>query len=233
MPDPLAPGRLLEDDVLAVTVGADAVLRDELLNWELFADLVDAKALATSWQNEYNHRRPRSAPRYQTPAAFSASCGSVADAAAVGSSASEPPASTPSEGTTRGAAGFGSPWTDSHKGWCMNRGQLNRTFLISAAHHEAPRDRRLARHVTASCLMGRPCGPSRIGADRRLRSPLTDQETRSESRPYTLSQREISVSFTRSFWLALLRSSAIAVLPLYGPAFARIGEDPSFLCLRA
>jgi putative transposase len=35
-------------------------LRDELLDAELFADLAEAKALAASWKNDYNHRRPHS-----------------------------------------------------------------------------------------------------------------------------------------------------------------------------
>jgi transposase InsO family protein len=58
-------------------------LRDELLNAELFADLRQAKALATSWQNEYNHRRPHSSLGYLTPAAFAAKCAPSADKAAV------------------------------------------------------------------------------------------------------------------------------------------------------
>ena len=45
-------------------------LRDELLNAELFADVREAKALAASWQNEYNHRRPHSSLGYVPPAAF-------------------------------------------------------------------------------------------------------------------------------------------------------------------
>lgn len=49
-------------------------LRDELLNTESFADLVEAKALGAAWQNEYNHRRPHSSLGYQTPAAFAARC---------------------------------------------------------------------------------------------------------------------------------------------------------------
>lgn len=48
-------------------------LRDELLNAELFADVPHAKAHADRWRNEYNHRRPHSSLKYQTPAAFAAS----------------------------------------------------------------------------------------------------------------------------------------------------------------
>ena len=47
-------------------------LRDELLNAELFAGLADAKALAASWRNDYNHRRPHSSLGYATPAAYAA-----------------------------------------------------------------------------------------------------------------------------------------------------------------
>lgn len=49
-------------------------LRDELLNTEDFADLREAKALAASWQNDYNHRRPHSSLGYQTPAAYATTC---------------------------------------------------------------------------------------------------------------------------------------------------------------
>ena len=50
-------------------------LRDELLNAEEFANLVEAKALAATWQSDYNHHRPHSSLSYQTPAAFAAACG--------------------------------------------------------------------------------------------------------------------------------------------------------------
>jgi transposase InsO family protein len=47
-------------------------LRDELLDAELFADLREARALASSWKNDYNHRRPHSSLGYQTPAEYAA-----------------------------------------------------------------------------------------------------------------------------------------------------------------
>jgi len=68
-------------------------LRDELLDRELFADVREAKSMAARWQNDYNHRRPHSALKYLTPAAFAAS---------LGGSAPKPPA-------------FPSPESEGHK----------------------------------------------------------------------------------------------------------------------
>jgi len=48
-------------------------LRDELLNAEIFDSLRDAKSLAATWKNEYNHRRPHSSLGYRTPATYAAS----------------------------------------------------------------------------------------------------------------------------------------------------------------
>jgi len=36
-------------------------LRDELLNWEIFTTLAEAKILIEQWMKEYNHIRPHSA----------------------------------------------------------------------------------------------------------------------------------------------------------------------------
>lgn len=47
-------------------------LRDELLNAEVFTDVRDARALASSWKNEYNHHRPHSSLGYVPPATFAA-----------------------------------------------------------------------------------------------------------------------------------------------------------------
>lgn len=48
-------------------------LRDELLNCELFVDLLEAKAMARHHKTEYNYRRPHSSLDDLTPAEFAAS----------------------------------------------------------------------------------------------------------------------------------------------------------------
>jgi putative transposase len=65
--------------------------RDELLNREQFATVLEARVLTEDYKLEYNHRRPHSALDYQTPAAFAASCRND-----LGGSAPKPPASFPS-----------------------------------------------------------------------------------------------------------------------------------------
>jgi len=45
-------------------------LRDELLNAEIFEDLLDAKSLASHWRDEYNHRRPHSSLGYAPPSVY-------------------------------------------------------------------------------------------------------------------------------------------------------------------
>jgi transposase InsO family protein len=47
-------------------------VRDELLNAEVFASLLEARVLSTNWRLEYNHRRPHSSLKGLTPAAFAA-----------------------------------------------------------------------------------------------------------------------------------------------------------------
>lgn len=49
-------------------------LRDELLEREEFASLLEARVVSRAWQAEYNTVRPHSALGYQTPAAFAAAC---------------------------------------------------------------------------------------------------------------------------------------------------------------
>jgi len=43
-------------------------LRDELLNWEIFTTLEEAKVLIEQWRREYNQIRPHSALGYRPPA---------------------------------------------------------------------------------------------------------------------------------------------------------------------
>jgi transposase InsO family protein len=43
-------------------------LRDELLNWEVFTALTEAKVLIADWQTHYNQVRPHSAVGYKPPA---------------------------------------------------------------------------------------------------------------------------------------------------------------------
>ena len=47
-------------------------LRDELLERELFASVLEAQVLTETWRRHYNERRPHSALGYETPAAFAA-----------------------------------------------------------------------------------------------------------------------------------------------------------------
>jgi len=46
--------------------------RDELLDREMFTSLIEAKVLVADYVSGYNHERPHSALRYETPAAFAA-----------------------------------------------------------------------------------------------------------------------------------------------------------------
>lgn len=56
-------------------------LRDELLNVEVFENVVEAQSLAAEWRNAYNHRRPHSSLGYRTPAEYAAGCAASAPAA--------------------------------------------------------------------------------------------------------------------------------------------------------
>jgi len=49
-------------------------VRDELLNVEEFASVLEAQALGKAWKAAYNQDRPHSALGYQTPGEFGASC---------------------------------------------------------------------------------------------------------------------------------------------------------------
>jgi len=49
-------------------------VRDELLNAEEFASLLEARVLGREWKRAYNHERPHSSLGYRTPAEFGALC---------------------------------------------------------------------------------------------------------------------------------------------------------------
>ena len=49
-------------------------VRDELLNAEEFASVLEARVLAGQWKQQYNHVRPHSSLGYRTPAEFGEMC---------------------------------------------------------------------------------------------------------------------------------------------------------------
>ena len=51
--------------------------RDELLDREVFINVLEAKVLAEEYRSHYNHSRPHSALGYQTPAEFGAQCAAM------------------------------------------------------------------------------------------------------------------------------------------------------------
>jgi transposase InsO family protein len=55
-------------------------LRDEFLNRESFASLLEAKVLGKQYRHDYNHHRPHSALAYQTPVEFAQRCLAAASA---------------------------------------------------------------------------------------------------------------------------------------------------------
>jgi transposase InsO family protein len=57
-----------------VVESLNSILRDELLNTELFSTVKSARNMATAWRLEYNHRRGHGALGYETPAEFAARC---------------------------------------------------------------------------------------------------------------------------------------------------------------
>ena len=56
-------------------------VRDELLNAEEFASLLEAQVLGKAWKQEYNHDRPHSSLGYRTPAEFGETCPRAGSAA--------------------------------------------------------------------------------------------------------------------------------------------------------
>ena len=65
----IRPGRPTENSFIESFNGR---LRDECLNVELFGSLADATRLLAAWREDYNHTRPHSSLRDDTPAGFAA-----------------------------------------------------------------------------------------------------------------------------------------------------------------
>ena len=66
-----------------VVESLNSILRDELLNTEVFATVRTARQMATAWRLEYNHRRPHGALGYLAPAEYAARCQSAPGSAAL------------------------------------------------------------------------------------------------------------------------------------------------------
>ncbi len=61
----------------------NSILRDELLNTELFGTVKSARWMTTAWRLEYNHRRGHGALGYLTPAEYAARCQAAPGSAAL------------------------------------------------------------------------------------------------------------------------------------------------------
>ena len=61
----------------------NSILRDTLLNTEMFGTVRVARTMATAWRLEYNHRRPHGALGYMAPAEYAACCHRDAGSAAL------------------------------------------------------------------------------------------------------------------------------------------------------
>ncbi len=70
--DFIRPGKPVEN---AFIESFNSRLRDELLNAELFLDVVDARQKLEAWRRDYNGNRPHSALGAMTPSEFAASVG--------------------------------------------------------------------------------------------------------------------------------------------------------------
>ncbi len=72
----IAPGKPMQNGVCESFNGR---MRDELLNETLFFGLDHARRALADWVADYNERRPHSALRYLTPAAFAANLTATGD----------------------------------------------------------------------------------------------------------------------------------------------------------
>ena len=68
---PVEAGCLWENGVVE---SLNSILRDTLLNTEMFGTVRAARNMATAWRLEYNHRRPHGALGYMAPAEYAAGC---------------------------------------------------------------------------------------------------------------------------------------------------------------
>ena len=66
-----------------VVESLNSILRDELLNTELFPTVKSARDMATAWRLEYNHRRPHGALGYLTPGEYAGRCQAAPGSAAL------------------------------------------------------------------------------------------------------------------------------------------------------
>jgi transposase InsO family protein len=66
-----------------VVESLNSILRDELLNTELFGTVQAARHMATAWRLEYNHRRPHGALGYLAPAEYATRCQAAPGSAAL------------------------------------------------------------------------------------------------------------------------------------------------------
>jgi len=72
----IAPGKPMQNGFCENFNGR---MRDELLNEALFFGLAHARTTITNWVGDYNQRRPHSALRYLTPAAYAANLTATCD----------------------------------------------------------------------------------------------------------------------------------------------------------
>lgn len=66
-----------------VVESLNSILRDEMLNTEVFRTVQAGRDMAMAWRLEYNHRRPHGALGYLAPADYAARCPSASGSAAL------------------------------------------------------------------------------------------------------------------------------------------------------
>jgi hypothetical protein len=66
-----------------VVESLNSIVRDTLLNTEMFGTVRAARDMVTAWRLEYNHSRPHGALGYLTPAEYAARCQPASGSAAL------------------------------------------------------------------------------------------------------------------------------------------------------